>query len=119
MRNILLKFLDKLMGSLLKARHKLLKDYADPAAAEFLANWKKAYPSTFDLSKAVAPLNPVTVDLRAAIEKDVPKTEAFPFGGKSNNLVEGPDNPTRAGLISDKTLDEIFPPQESVNYDGH
>jgi hypothetical protein len=96
---------------------------------KFLQRWKKFSPETFNLSKTITPLNPVTADLIEASKKEVPEAdidptkqlidEVFPHGGKSNDLVVGPDNPNRVGLISDKTLDEIFPPEQTNGFGGH
>ena len=58
MRNYLLKLIDNIVFGLFKLRYWVLSNYTDPAAADFLARWKKAYPKTFDGSK-VMPVSPI------------------------------------------------------------
>jgi hypothetical protein len=96
MKNFLINTIDSLVLGLVKIRYKIYpKGATSSKSAAILGRWKKLFPSTFDRSKVVAPLNPVTADLIKASEKDVPKA------------------------VSTEQLNEAFPPQESVNYDGH
>lgn len=75
-------------------------------AYKLLNRWKKQYPETFNNTKAVVILNEVAQALVDSSPLPVPKTEkpetqydvsVFPHNGRSNDLIEGPDNPTRNG----------------------
>ena len=76
MRKVINNIIDTLVWKLLKLRsNATFQGITLSDSAAVLERWKRVYPSTFDFSKAVAPLNPVTVDLMTAMEKEVPNND--------------------------------------------
>ncbi len=110
MREFLINAIDKTVLGLVKIRYKIVRPTLT-LPSEFLQHWKEMYPKSFTQTRGVVPpLNPVAAALVDVSPLPVPEPDfadvhqfergldsPFPFGGKSNDLVEGPENPTRIG----------------------